>query len=723
MKNKSILSLIIALLGLGSVTTSCEDMLTPDMNRYTEDFSGKDTVYFYYGILRNVQEMLEQNKLVGDIRSDLADTTMYSSDSIANIAYFNREADGENELLNRAAYYKVVNQCNFYLAKADTLAKKNDIYFMRREYAQVLNIRAWAYLQLVQAYGRVPFITLPVDNANTGWETNPPGGLWADADNLVELLKKDLQVSFNFERRYGYPSYPSVNTGSGLSLSHRKMCFYSSLLLGDLYLLRGASRQDYVEAAKQYYWWLERIGRMENNYSVPNMTPGSTGLAYWSKREFGAEITYTPDADSWVNIEIGQNSRYHLTALLGAANSTFGKVLTRCVQVYGFDPSSRTNTSSDENGENVSQSGTISVSANYKNRQIGPSYAYRQLAANQIFTRSKLVEGTDQLLEVEYYPNTGDARIWGTTTIVETKDGTDRYVTKFSPASYTVGTTARSFGYNYMFSLYRFNQVMLRYAEALNRAGYPRHAFAILRDGLDEEKMPKLKDSIDVAKNQKVYYLDSAVVNNATNYFGTEEMRRAEQEGAYELFLPRPELNGWENGGIHALGCGVPSNLDESFCYNLTVAQRIEDEAKRKGIWENNADLQTLVTNLREKGYAVEPSELIDSDEEVEEGAAPIKEYKIVEATEAEMLAVELLIADENALETAFEGTRMYDLIRFARHMNNQEANYGTEWLAWKIARRSIDMAPYENTGVKEDGLYNILLSPENWYLRAPEYK
>ena len=85
MKYKSILSLFIFLLGFGVSTTSCEDMLTPDMDRYSENFSGNDTVYFYLGILRNVQDMVEQNELLGDMRSDLVTTTSYSSDSIADI--------------------------------------------------------------------------------------------------------------------------------------------------------------------------------------------------------------------------------------------------------------------------------------------------------------------------------------------------------------------------------------------------------------------------------------------------------------------------------------------------------------------------------------------------------------------------------------------------------------------------------------------------------------
>ena len=48
---KSILTLGLAMIGLGTVTTSCEDMLTPDLDRYATEFTGTDTVDFYLGIL------------------------------------------------------------------------------------------------------------------------------------------------------------------------------------------------------------------------------------------------------------------------------------------------------------------------------------------------------------------------------------------------------------------------------------------------------------------------------------------------------------------------------------------------------------------------------------------------------------------------------------------------------------------------------------------------
>ena len=160
---KSILSLSLAFLGLGAVTTSCEDMLTPDMDRYATGFTGTDTVNFYLGILSNLQGMVEQNILLGELRGDLIAPTEYVSDSISSVASFSNLEDGESDLLNRAAYYKVINQCNYYLAKADTLAMKNNSYFMRREASQVALVRAWTYMQLVQNYGKVPFISKPVE--------------------------------------------------------------------------------------------------------------------------------------------------------------------------------------------------------------------------------------------------------------------------------------------------------------------------------------------------------------------------------------------------------------------------------------------------------------------------------------------------------------------------------------------------------------------------------
>lgn len=725
-------------MGVGIATTSCEDMLTPDLTRYTENFSGRDTVYFYNGILRNVQDMVEQNELLGDLRSDLVATTKYTSDSISNIVkYENKRIDGEDQLLNRAAYYKVINQCNFYLAKVDTTAQKNNIKYMKREYAQVLNIRAWAYLQLVQTYGTVPFITKPVDNADTGWEKNPEK--WATADNLLDLLKADLKTANGIEyaNGYGYPDYGEYQTGnSNFKVNTKYLRFYSDLILGDLYLLHSANRQDYIEAAKSYYKFLRRY-----NNSTYNVTGG---FATYSRYQLpNGTYQYTPNVDSWIGSGLNASSlgNENITIIPSAANNTFGRVLSRNVQIFGFDPSSRNSTSSDVNGGSVSTSGQVTISVNYRSRQVGPSNAYVNLCKTQSYSNTEYASGIAS--NITYFTGVGDARMYGTAPIVETKEGgrdenENRYIMKSAvPSSVDGSGLAHGASFKHFRSIYRVRQVWLRYAEAINRAGFPRLAFAVLRDGLDHQTLPTLTDSIkyinaDSTKYHTVTYLDSTSVENTSRgvfYLGNDEMRRAQAEPEHSLFLPdfeNKDNNEWlSNRGIHEQGCGASSVLDTIFSYKNVVAKRIEEEAKRTN--SLTASVKRHIRNLRRYDVTVGDDTNTGTGDVEEDGEQ--KEPAPAEVNPLEVQAVETLIADECALETAYEGSRMFDLIRFARHMNNDASGvpgftptYGTTWLAWKIARRNENLKPYEDPTLYDGSLYTLLLDPNNWYIVSPKY-
>ena len=738
MKHKSIFSLLFFLMGVGIATTSCEDMLTPDLTRYTENFSGRDTVYFYNGILRNVQDMVEQNELLGDLRSDLVTTTKYTSDSISNIVkYENKRIDGEDQLLNRAAYYKVINQCNFYLAKVDTTAQKNNIKYMKREYAQVLNIRAWAYLQLVQTYGTVPFITKPVDNADTGWEKNPEK--WATADNLLDLLKADLKTANGIEyaNGYGYPDYGEYQTGnSNFKVNTKYLRFYSDLILGDLYLLHSANRQDYIEAAKSYYKFLRRY-----NNSTYNVTGG---FATYSRYQLpNGTYQYTPNVDSWIGSGLNASSlgNENITIIPSAANNTFGRVLSRNVQIFGFDPSSRNSTSSDVNGGSVSTSGQVTISVNYRSRQVGPSNAYVNLCKAQSYSNTEYASGIAS--NITYFTGVGDARMYGTAPIVETKEGgrdenENRYIMKSAvPSSVDGSGLAHGASFKHFRSIYRVRQVWLRYAEAINRAGFPRLAFAVLRDGIDHQTLPTLTDSIkyinaDSTKYHTVTYLDSTSVENTSRgvfYLGNDEMRRAQAEPEHSLFLPdfeNKDNNEWlSNRGIHEQGCGASSVLDTIFSYKNVVAKRIEEEAKRTN--SLTASVKRHIRNLRRYDVTVGDDTNTGTGDVEEDGEQ--KEPAPAEVNPLEVQAVETLIADECALETAYEGSRMFDLIRFARHMNNDASGvpgftptYGTTWLAWKIARRNENLKPYEDPTLYDGSLYTLLLDPNNWYIVSPKY-
>lgn len=707
MKNKSIISLLVFLMSFGLATTSCEDMLTPDMDRNVENFTGRDTVNFYLGILSNVQEMIENNVILGEVRGDLCEPTDYVSDTISAVANFIPTEDAENGLLNRAAYYKVINQCNYYLARVDTMAQKNNIYYMRKEYAQVQAIRAWTYMQLVQNYGTVPFITRPVENAGTGWESNSPEGT-VNADNLLDkLLENNLMRAYEYERLLGLPNYGTFKTGA-VDIPHKLTLFPTALVLGDLYLLRGASTSDYERAAAFYYDYLEDAG------TIPN---GNAGLRVFYN---GEDKTYTPNENGdWVMPTLNYNGDL-ITLVPSAANASIGKTLTRVAQIYGFDPHSSTS-STDQGDAGIALSGQISVQVNYKNRQIAPTPSYINLCKNQIYALQ------ESETKIEYPANLGDCRIDGTIKYMR-EDGQRRaFIQKFCPRAMSSESYLSGFTFRYNMPVYRKRQIYLRFAEAINRAGFPRHAFAILRNGLQAKKMPAIRyDSVqydDVNKTfKKVPYL--RIVADGTGYIGIDEMRRALD---HPDFLDFTDDAKWNSQGIHAFGTGEHNDLDTLYTYDLIVGERMAQEALRAGAPAEAA--QRLRYSLLEESNTPTTGEGEGQPTEPDRSdytELPADDPQVPTDLAQQINAVETLIADEMALETAYEGWRYYDLMRIARHKNadNWGAGIsGTQWMAWLISRRSLDLKPYENPTQYDATLFGKLSDPNNWFLQSPIYK
>ncbi len=707
MKNKSIISLLVFLMSFGLATTSCEDMLTPDMDRNVENFTGRDTVNFYLGILSNVQEMIENNVILGEVRGDLCEPTDYVSDTISAVANFIPTEDAENGLLNRAAYYKVINQCNYYLARVDTMAQKNNIYYMRKEYAQVQAIRAWTYMQLVQNYGTVPFITRPVESAGTGWESNSPEGT-VNADNLLDkLLENNLMRAYEYERLLGLPNYGTFKTGA-VDIPHKLTLFPTALVLGDLYLLRGASTSDYERAAAFYYDYLEDAG------AIPN---GNAGLRVFYN---GEDKTYTPNENGdWVMPTLNYNGDL-ITLVPSAANASIGKTLTRVAQIYGFDPHSSTS-STDQGDAGIALSGQISVQVNYKNRQIAPTPSYINLCQNQIYALQ------ESETKIEYPANLGDCRIDGTIKYMR-EDGQRRaFIQKFCPRAMSSESYLSGFTFRYNMPVYRKRQIYLRFAEAINRAGFPRHAFAILRNGLQAKKMPAIRyDSVqydDVNKTfKKVPYL--RIVADGTGYIGIDEMRRALD---HPDFLDFTDDTKWNSQGIHAFGTGEHNDLDTLYTYDRIVGERMAQEALRAGAPAEAA--QRLRYSLLEESNTPTTGEGEGQPTEPDRSdytELPADDPQVPTDLAQQINAVETLIADEMALETAYEGWRYYDLMRIARHKNadNWGAGVsGTQWMAWLISRRSLDLKPYENPTQYDATLFGKLSDPNNWFLQSPIYK
>ena len=680
--------------------TSCEDMMTVDTGDKAY-VNAQDTLYSYLGVMRAMQDVAERQIIIGEIRGDLVESTLYTTDTLYAISNFEDIKDDKCSMLQISDYYNVINNCNFYIANADTAAVKSNIKYMVPEYAQVKAIRAWAYLQLVKNYKEVPYITEPVKNLNVIERFDHVNNV-VNKDNLIDKVIEDGLLDFIDTR---YPQYGSSDkeygewdNGSVKISAH--LCFIPiRIVLGDMYLLRGTSQSDYEKAAGYYFDYLKNEAKpLYSQYCTMAVNPRNGNKSYisYNKWGFGAS-TYNYNAS---NNEV-------ISLIPGSANAGFGKMLTRVSDIFGYTPSSSQssstsvdnegNANTDANGNTTSEtSGAITVTRNYK-RQYGPSNAYQDVVNRQTYVN---YTGTNSTNMVATYYRNNDAR-YGFSVENYTYEG---------EAYPLCCKAAKGTAFYYTIPLYRKSLIWLRLAEALNRSGYPEFAFAILKDGINQYTLPEI-----VEKSKYVDRLDEdgnpiPVYNTDGEFIGYEqdEVKYKELDhGAYgamyyvtdtimlKAFTSKYPFTDevWNSTyGIHAKGTGF-------------------------GTWTSSDEgaISTNISGYRDTVYYDYSKLLLAQGVDIEN-----------ESTTREDIinAMENIIVDELALETAFEGNRFTDLVRIAEH-KNISGYKGTEWLAKKIANRGTKAATEDAAGIDgyDASLFGKLTNTDNWYLPLPSWK
>ena len=137
------------------MVSSCDDMLDVDGGRQVEmpEINQKtDSLFYVAGIMQAMQQAAEVYVIQNEMRGDLATTTVHSDRNLQELANFS--ATTTNKYDSAYVYYKVVNNCNYYLAHRDTALYDGAYNVTLDEYAAVLSYRAWAYLQLARTYGK-----------------------------------------------------------------------------------------------------------------------------------------------------------------------------------------------------------------------------------------------------------------------------------------------------------------------------------------------------------------------------------------------------------------------------------------------------------------------------------------------------------------------------------------------------------------------------------------
>jgi SusD family. len=573
-----------------------------------------DTMYSVTGIINKLQAIADRTILLGEARGDLVDVTNVTNSDLRDVAFFNIGDD--NRYNQPSDYYAIINNCNYYIAHADTALKNNrNEYIFQKEYAAVKAIRAWTYLQLVINYGSVPFVIEPILTKQEAEAQYPFYGIEDVCSYFIDDL---LPLAERYKREY--PAYGNI-----ASVDSKLLWYPINIVLGDLYLWKASvspahSQADYRNAALRYYKYLsERNG--DNSYYPVGLNM----------------ITWSPGTTDWDSSLLwGSVSNFYQER-----NEKFGDQNEVITLIPGDSLRSDKNYSQLRNIFNSREENDYRVSLVPSNSLI-----------NLVESQEHCVLSSDG--RTAYYSQKG---------LSEHRTGDLRLGTILSDQGYHIDRSTNErietqFIDKYdskNIHVYRRTQVYLRLAEALNGGGFPRMAFDILATGLNDQIM---SDTIAVMGGTG----DSNIFN-VYQYLTPSDSAWASQiyfpSSRYDIFTEEHMINNRTTGyintmGIHSRGSGwTPMNE----YYRLP-----ED---------------TLLT---------------------EDQLRPIQQAY-----------VDSLILNENALEMCFEGTRFYDLMRYAL----RQSNPGQVMAKYVYGRRG-----EENRAIMRSEIKKNLEDQANWFLK-----
>ncbi len=658
MKMKSIIKCGLLLLVLGTATVSCEDMFTADNTLVTTELAPQDTLYQMMGIIKRMQKLADRTVLLGEVRADLVDVDpLHASADIQELAANNVSAT--NVYNQPSDYYAVINSCNIYLANVDSMRNSQGTRkYFEKEILAAKCFRAWCYLELLKIYGDVPYIRTPVLNSDNAEEIVASG----KKEGMVTIVTDMINDLVNFRAAENDELRQSYGDRTFNNIRYSQMVIPVRAMLAELYLWRGSytgNQTDYINAIRMYHDYFTFPGEEINT---------GRAKANW------------PSRDS----ERPSTSDYNSNFL--AASQCAGVLPMETSQYYGTVSKLRgVFCSLDSNNYYPA------VVASQRAKDISKAQDYCQFLVEggglpEIYFREH-----DPNLYSDYKTMEGDLRLYSVS------DGPDNVKDNSSNShensSYNnmyylnrkYGTTTNGNSYLPFVPYFRNNILYLHFAEALNRAGFPETAFAILKYGLsyytltnrdivskDEFDRLSLITSIGFTV-QEPKFTDDDLKKQTT---GTAAIWSSDVFATY-FIVPLDQMNPQriiEGGnyiqvGIHSFGSGDSEYNDRYF---------LDDEETKSGLKAYKEDLELEEVPRLSRNSTHEDS--VEYDRVVAYNAyadsVNIAQKDSVDSYNAEYLAspdirtkrqahVSKLILEEEALEGVFEGQRFYDIMRY----------------------------------------------------------
>ena len=634
MKTKAIIFSLLVLLGVGMTTTSCEDMFTPENSLVETDLTPADTLYQMMGIVRGMQKVIDKSIILGEVRADLVDINAYTTTDLQELSKNN--VGDENAYNTPSDFYGVVNLCNVYLAKVDSLQETKGVKKYREEVIAAKTFRAWAYLELAKIYGTVPFYTDPITTAQEGEDviddTANRKGLVEVGDFLIGDLFDYASIDENNALR---PSYSSTYTNANLPYS--KFFIPVRLMLAELYLYRGSfthNESDFVNAVRFYHDFLAFTGE--------ELTTGSY-RSYWI-------------GNSFTSFSSSYSNKFSVSAARDAEWIAFVPMDT--IKYYG-------------NYTDIRSVFNAQYSNNYY-ANVNPSARYMEMSQAQSNCVYVYNSATD--VDTVYAPTTkdgfsdfenperyvGDLRY---NSNLYTFNLADMYHAEYSVnrqyiAKYTGGSSRLNNDERIAYlPLFRKSMVYLHFAEALNRAGFPETAFAILKYGISDTV---LEDRTKISLDEYTRLKEITSYGFASNAADWDE----------DIFITRDVwAGGMSSGGsasnainvnqwpIHCFGSG------DAWCNKYYYIPTDSSGILPYPEYAPAEDLDVDGLAAYDEQYKADCAD-IDTLNMEYIASEPIRSQRMKE--------VDKLILMEEALEGAYEGYRFYDLMRYSMY------NYGT---------------------------------------------
>jgi len=593
--------MLLPLAGGGWLGVSCSDFFETESNRQIFDPAldqKTDSMFYTLGILRGVQQVADQYVMTGEMRGDLVATNTYTETALRQLADFT--ADQTNKYDSAYLYYRIINNCNYYIAHRDTSLRTGSRMVAIPEYAEALAVRAWAYLQLCKTYGEVPFYTDPLTSIGDANRQMEKKDLKAICD---ELAPKLIEFSGTPVPTYGNIEAGTLNSSESdnavtKTVVSRRIMIPIDVVLGDLFL-----ETHQYELAAQYYFKFLSVNKWQireayinpmTSYIYSNIMEEMPN-ALMSSNYYGYEY-------QWSSIFSVTGTNDIVTYIPLAPNRLRG-ITTELPRYFGYDFYSTTSSSNDQNGRYILE------------RQIDPSSSYIALSNAQTYYYST----TTNTGLVVRSAAIGDLRRYVTMRQVAKEDSSFAVMTKYIGANVP---------------LYRTATVYLRLAEALNRMGYPDAAFAILKDGINDNLASYVMryDGQDKETGRYIRPETITMLQTTVPFLSDENI---------ESFT--------DNWGIHSRGTFYTRGAFSPYQMDTIVTQKIAE--------------------LKEE-YNITPTGTMQDT----------------------INAMEDIICDEMALELAYEGCRFNDLTRIALHKNRSAeygSDFGTRWLAKKLGYKA----------------------------------